>query len=208
MSLLPTVYSAQEAQAPANGYASLDARLEVPKAEVYADIWKRSPFTFTTITQPPAIAPANWADSYDLAGYTKLDGKEYVALFNRVTQKEMTVTRTPNKSGVVLVAYEYNPDRKFCKAIVRKNNELGEIKFRPPALSPGPTAKPPETADKGTPPNAGAQPPPGTNSGGQRNTGAPFPPPEGTQPKPGVGPGTIPNLPPGKRPQQSMQGTP
>jgi hypothetical protein len=151
--------AAQQMPQPSDDTASVlpevDARLQVPPADTYAPVWQRAPFAFATKIQPiTPPAPVSWISQYDLAYWYKSGQEETIVLADRTTGARMKVRREPNPQGIALVSFEVNPDRSLSKAVLRKNNEIGELRFKAPAQG-GANPQNPQNAD-------GSRQPPGT----------------------------------------------
>ncbi|PTY02275.1 hypothetical protein DB346_09185 [Verrucomicrobia bacterium LW23] len=109
---------------------ALDESLKPVPTDSYAKIWQRAPFALAVVaTQSAPPPPVSWASQYTLISWMEMDNQETVILTDVTGKKRMLVTREPNAEGIALIAFESNPDRKLAKAILRKNNEKGEVRF-------------------------------------------------------------------------------
>ncbi|HSI82255.1 MAG: hypothetical protein ACAI35_26465 [Candidatus Methylacidiphilales bacterium] len=145
--------------APASGSQPhpLDSILQRPPANAYSVIWNRAPFTLpvapTTEAPPPSVS---WAAQYYLVFW---NGEiDQVTIAEVTTRKRIDVRREPNSLGISLVSFEHNSDPTLSKAILRKNNEVGEVKFRGADTKPSPGMKSPSGPPTGLPAPTGTKP--------------------------------------------------
>ena len=116
--------------------ASSSAVAETPVAlpaplspERYAALTRKSPFTLASVTQENA----EFAKDLVLAGYVRLEGKEFVVVAKRNGPQRLMVGTQPSTSsqGMVLEKVERDPDGNPTKmsAVIRKGSESAVLRY-------------------------------------------------------------------------------
>ncbi len=130
----------------------------------FSALGKKSPFTLASTTEENA----DFAKDLILAGYFRMDGKDYVMVANRTQPTRLMVgtQASPASQGLVLVKVERDPsgDPTKLRAQIRKGTEMATLKYEAAAGPAGQGAPPPA-------PVPGAAAPPGV--AGQPATGQP-----------------------------------
>ena len=111
--------------------ALLHAEDQIPagfKAERYARLWERNPFTLVTPVAPTAQPSA--FDKLYIASWAKDDGKVVMFVQNSETNEVEKITAQPNEKGVRLIAMHLNPDPKLVEAVLSDGKEQGIVRFR------------------------------------------------------------------------------
>lgn len=98
----------------------------------YESLWKRSPFTLSSITEDQGPTSAI-TERYTLGAAYTVGADDYVIVVNRSNpQERLVVTKTPNAQGISLVSISYNntlPDK--TTAIIKQGDETGPVNFDP-----------------------------------------------------------------------------
>ena len=111
--------------------ALLHAEDQIPagfKAERYARLWERNPFTLVTPVAPTARPSA--FDKLYMTSWAKDDGKVVIFVQNSETNEVEKITAQPNQKGVRLIAMHLNPDPKLVEAVLSDGKEQGIVRFR------------------------------------------------------------------------------
>jgi hypothetical protein len=116
----------------------LHAEGQIPagfKAERYARLWERNPFTLVTPVSPTARSSA--FDKLYMSSWMKDGGQVVMFVQNSETNEVEKITAQPNQKGVRLIAMHLNPDPKLVEAVLSDGKEQGIVRFRfdiqPPA---------------------------------------------------------------------------
>ena len=134
----------------------------------YESLWKRSPFTLSSITEEQGPTSA-FSERYSLGGAYTVGKKDYVIVVNRTNpQERLTVSAEPNEQGLTLLSVSYDNDAPMkTTAVIKQGEETGPIAFdealikstataaanaavampppqvpRPPTYTPGPPGAP------------------------------------------------------------------
>jgi len=104
--------------------------LPVPlRADRFAPLTKKSPFTLASTTEENA----DFAKDLILAGYFRMDGKDFVLVANRTQPTRLMVGTQPSAAaqGLTLVKVERDPsgDPTKMRALVRKGTETATLKY-------------------------------------------------------------------------------
>jgi hypothetical protein len=99
------------------------------KAERYARLWERNPFTLVTPVAPTARPSA--FDKLYMTSWMKDGGKVVMFVQNSETNEVEKITAQPNQKGVRLIAMHLNPDPKLVEAVLSDGKEQGIVRFRP-----------------------------------------------------------------------------
>ena len=95
----------------------------------FAALAKKSPFTLASTTEENA----DFAKDLILAGYFRMDGKDYVMVANRTQPTRLMVgtQASPASQGLVLVKVERDPsgDPTKLRAQIRKGTEMATLKY-------------------------------------------------------------------------------
>jgi len=142
-------------------------------AERYEAMWRRSPFTLSSVTEEPV---AGFAEQLSLSSIMMVGDEPHVSILNKQTQKRFSVSPGKPSDGIEIVSVTSPSSPREAEALIRKGVETAKIRFdlnllKATAAAPGP--QPPM-------PQPGVIPQPGS-----------VPQPPGTQP--GIQPGTPPN---------------
>jgi len=110
--------------------AETSVALPAPLApERYAALARKSPFTLASATQENA----EFAKDLVLAGYVRLEGKEFVVVANRNGPQRLMVGTEPSTSsqGMVLEKVQRDPEGNPTKmsAVVRKGTETAVLRY-------------------------------------------------------------------------------
>jgi hypothetical protein len=111
--------------------ALLHAEDQIPagfKAERYARLSERNPFTLVTPVAPTA-RPSAFEKLY-ITSWAKADGKVVMFVQNSETNEVEKITTQPNQNGVRLIAMHLNPDPKLVEAVLSDGKEQGIVRFR------------------------------------------------------------------------------
>ena len=111
--------------------ALLHAEDQIPagfKAERYARLWERNPFTLVTPVAPTARPSA--FDKLYMTSWMKDGGKVVMFVQNSETNEVEKITAQPNQKGVRLIAMHLNPDPKLVEAVLSDGKEQGIVRFR------------------------------------------------------------------------------
>ena len=102
----------------------------------FAALGKKSPFTLASTTEENA----DFAKDLILAGYFRMDGKDFVLVANRTQPTRLMVGTQPSAAaqGLILVKVEKDPsgDPTKMRAQIRKGTETATLKYEASA-SPG-----------------------------------------------------------------------
>lgn len=122
----------------------------------YESLWKRSPFTLSSIADEQGAPTSAIAERYSLGGAYTVGTDDYIFVINRANPMErFLVSKEVNAQGIILQSIAYNresPDK--TTAIIKQGEESGPIGFDP-ALLKAATVNP----NPGMPGNVPGQPP-------------------------------------------------
>lgn len=159
MPAVPPVAALEAPAALAEGGVSLPKPLEAGR---YAALAKKSPFTLASATQENA----DFAKDLALAGYVRLQGKEYVMISKKNGPERFMVGTEPSPSaqGMILQKVDRDPggDPTKMSAVIRKGTEVATLRYE---SSASPVAPPPAV----TPVPGQAQPGPATTQAAPAN---------------------------------------
>jgi len=137
MTLTPPAPEPKTAGVAASATASLPAALSAGR---FAPLARKSPFTLASTTEENA----DFAKDLILAGYFRMDGKDFVLVANRTQPTRLMVGTQPSAAaqGMILVKVERDPsgDPTKMRAQVRKGTETAMLKYEvasPGAVPPG-----------------------------------------------------------------------
>lgn len=130
---LPSPVAGQEtAGAAAPGASALPSSL---KSGRFAALGKKSPFTLASTTEENA----DFAKDLILAGYFRMDGKDFVMVANRTQPTRLMVgtQASPGSQGMILLKVERDPsgDPTKLRAQIRKGTETAILKYE--SAAPG-----------------------------------------------------------------------
>jgi len=163
---------------PAPGSETTEATVALPaplSAGRFAALSKKSPFTLASATQENA----DFAKDLILAGYVRLEGKEFVMVAKRNGPERLMIGTQPSPSaqGMILEKVVRDPsgDPTKMSAVLRKGTETATLQYeksgaaqpaapggaQPQAVpGPGATPVPAQGQSQATPGQAPAQNPP------------------------------------------------
>jgi hypothetical protein len=98
------------------------------KAERYARLWERNPFTLVTPVAP-TVRPSAF-DKLHMTSWMKDGDKVVMFVQNSETTEVEKITAQPNQKGVRLIAMHLNPDPKLVEAVLSDGKEQGIVRFR------------------------------------------------------------------------------
>lgn len=131
--------------------------------ERFSALGKKSPFTLASTTEESA----DFAKDLVLAGYFRMDGKDFVLVANRTQPTRLMVGTQPSAAaqGMTLVKIEQDPSGNPTKmrAQIRKGSELAVLKYEAasaPAAQPGAGQPPPTGSVPAQTPTLPGQPQP------------------------------------------------
>ena len=108
----------------------------------FSPLAKKSPFTLASSTEEVV----DFAKDLILAGYFRMDGKDFVMVANRTRPERILVgaEASPSAQGLVLVKVDRDPsgDATKLKAQVRKGSETATLKYEAAAAPVAPGAPP------------------------------------------------------------------
>lgn len=118
------------------------------KADRYARIWQKSPFTVASVVAEPAATQTGLADAYTLVGLATAAGKPIVTLLDNASQQVQLVTdKTKQEGELHVVKFINDIDPAKVEVTLQKGSESGVLKF---SLNTTP-AIPPPPGEGGTP---------------------------------------------------------
>lgn len=141
----------------------------------FSALGKKSPFTLASSTEEVV----DFAKDLILAGYFRMDGKDFVMVANRTRPERILVgaEASPSAQGLVLVRVDRDPsgDATKLKAQVRKGSETATLKYEAAAAPGGAPATPGAAAQPGNMAQPAVVPPaiPGIPQPAQANPAAP-----------------------------------
>ncbi len=96
----------------------------------YESLWKRSPFTLSSITEDQGPTSA-FSERYSLGAAYTVGKKDYVIVVNRSNpQERLTVSAEPNEQGLTLLSISYdNAAPMKTTAVIKQGEETGPISF-------------------------------------------------------------------------------
>ena len=100
-------------------------------AQRYEALWKRSPFTLSSISD----ATGSKTSSFALAGYLKIGSSEYVTLVNRQSHETFFVSSEPNAQGLKLVSVQPSADPLKVTAQISRADVAETVGYDPAILS-------------------------------------------------------------------------
>jgi hypothetical protein len=100
-------------------------------AQRYEALWKRSPFTLSSISDDAGTKTSNFA----LAGYLKIGDSEFVTVINKQSHQTSFVSREPNAQGLKLVSVSTNADPLKVTAQICKADITEMVGYDPAILS-------------------------------------------------------------------------
>lgn len=152
LALVPTVLALEEMTAtpPSTPESAAPAELSLLpgplKADRYAALGKKSPFTLASATQENA----DFAKDLSLAGYVRMDGQDFVMVANRAKAERILVGTSPSPSaqGMVLLKIERDPagDPTKMQVRIRKGTEEATLKYEVTSSAPAVPVPPPGVA--------------------------------------------------------------
>lgn len=104
-------------------------------AQRYESLWKRSPFSLSSIVEEQAQV-SGMAERYSLSGTFSVGEKDYVFVVNRANPTErFLVSKEPNAQGLSLESITRDsstpPDPSKLTATIKQGEESGKITFDP-----------------------------------------------------------------------------
>ncbi|MBI4024405.1 MAG: hypothetical protein HY360_05450 [Verrucomicrobia bacterium] len=116
-------------------------------AERYDPVWKRSPFTLSSVEQE--TVKVGFAQQLALVGVAKIGSAETVMIVNKQSQERFTVSEEPGQHGIRLISIQQNLDPLKVAATLKKGDETAVVRFDPVLLKAAsavqPTVHPPMT---------------------------------------------------------------
>ncbi len=98
--------------------------------ERYEIIWKRSPFTLSSIS-----GEVGDVSNFALIGYLKIGSMDYITVVNKQSHETFLLSPEPNSQGMRLISVEQNSDPLKVTARVSMNGDIEEIRYDASALS-------------------------------------------------------------------------
>jgi len=134
VNLPPPVPGQETAVAPAPETSALPGSLQIGR---FAALGKKSPFTLASTTEENA----DFAKDLILAGYFRMDGKDFVMVANRTQPTRLLVgtQASPSAQGMILLKVERDPsgDPTKLRAQIRKGTETATLKYESTAAGVG-----------------------------------------------------------------------
>lgn len=115
LALCPTYLCAVEALIP-TGF----------KVERYEPIWKKSPFTLSSIT---TTAPSTAAATLMLTGVLKIGEESYVSVFNKETKERMFLSSKPNIQNIKVERIETGTNLTQVVVTLKKDGEIFNLSY-------------------------------------------------------------------------------
>jgi hypothetical protein len=100
-------------------------------AQRYEALWKRSPFTLSSISDDAGTKASNFA----LAGYLKIGDSEFVTVIDKQSRVTSFVSREPNAQGLKLLSVSTNVDPLKVTAQICKADITEMVGYDPAILS-------------------------------------------------------------------------
>lgn len=112
------------------------------EADRYEALWKRSPFTLSSIADDANAAPTGLAERFSLGGLFTIANKDYIFVIDKTKPTEhLLVSSEPNDMGLSLESVHYDAALENTTAKIKMGEETGVIRFDPTALA---AATPPQ----------------------------------------------------------------
>jgi len=98
----------------------------------YDPIWKKSPFTLSSITQ---AVDAGFASKLTLLGILKIGQESFVSVMNNETKQRMFLSAKPNAENIQVERVETGTELKQVIVTLKKGSEVSTLSYEPTILN-------------------------------------------------------------------------
>jgi hypothetical protein len=111
---------------PGLGRAEEALIMEGYSPDRYQALWKKSPFTLSSITEE---VQGGFAQNLALAGILKIGKRQYVSVYDKETKKRLFLSSEAEEEGILVEKIEFANDLDKVTVTLKKGAEISTLRY-------------------------------------------------------------------------------